>query len=80
MDKLSKALKKLTQKERAHIARALTLLQRGDVGRLDIKKLKGVRDIYRVRVGKLRIVFIYDMSEIRVLTISRRNEDTYRDF
>ena len=56
------------------------MLVSGDVSTLDIKKLKGVDDIYRVRIGNLRIIFKKEPKDIRILDIGRRDENTYRDF
>lgn len=47
---------------------------------LDIKKLTGYKDIYRVRFGKIRVIFRRHDSDINILEISRRSEKTYRDY
>ncbi len=39
------------------IANALEALREGFAARLDIKKLKGIKNHYRVRVGDYRILF-----------------------
>ncbi len=80
MDKLSKLLKKIAQKERGHLKDTLTKLLSGDTASLDIKKLKGVEDIYRARIGNLRIIFKKEKGDIRVLDVGRRDDNTYRDF
>ncbi len=79
MDKLSKLLKKLTKQERKSLQTVLTKLLSGDTASLDIKKLKGVEDIYRARIGNIRIIFRKEKRDIRVLDISRRDDNTYRD-
>ena len=49
-----------------------------DFNGLDIKKLKGRQDIYRVRKGKIRIIYRFNTdSKIIILTIERRNDNTY---
>lgn len=45
---------------------------------LDIKKLKGHQNIFRVRKGKIRIIFTKDKKEILIFSIERRREDTYK--
>src|SRR3989344_1580044 len=47
---------------------------------LDIKKLSGYSDVYRVRTGNIRIIFLDDKRHAEVLEISRRSEKTYKDF
>ena len=45
---------------------------------LNIKKLKGYQDIFRFRRGKLRIIFIKNGKNIRIINIERRKETTYK--
>jgi hypothetical protein len=48
---------------------------------LDIKKLKGLANVYRVRKGSIRILFlIKDTGEIKLLDINYRNDNTYYFF
>lgn len=79
MDKISKALKKFTEKERNQIKQILQKINSGDFKNLDIKKLKGRDDIFRVRYGKIRIIYRVDADKnIFILMIERRNDNTYR--
>lgn len=79
MDKITKALQKLSDKERQKIKLVLSKLLAEDTNGLDIKKLKDRSDIFRVRVGDLRIIYRTDLKEkIVVLAIARRNEKTYK--
>ena len=80
MDKISKLLKKLSSRECERLQEILVLLVSGNTSSLDVKKLKGVNDVYRVRTGDLRIIFEKHGKEILVLEVSRRNEDTYKNF
>jgi len=78
MDKVKKALQKLSAKERQRIKRILLKITKGQMQRVDIRKLKGRNDIFRVRSGGLRIIFRRDKGGIFILTIARRNEKTYK--
>lgn len=80
MDKITKLLRTLTSKERGALAVALSSLMAGDTHVLDIKKLRGYTDIFRLRIKHIRVIFRRTGSDIRLLEISRRNEKTYRDF
>ncbi len=77
MDKISKLLEKLSTQEQRHVEKVLTALLAGKLSSLDIKKLKGVENIYRARVGTLRIIFQRYGADIQVLEISRRDEQAY---
>ncbi len=80
MDKIEKALQKLSDKERALIKSMLEKLQSNKVQGLNIAKLKGYSDIYRLRKGKLRIIFRTRDGIIYLLKIDRRSDATYNEF
>jgi mRNA-degrading endonuclease RelE of RelBE toxin-antitoxin system len=47
---------------------------------LDMKKLKGHdKKVYRVRKSDMRIIFIDQGDDISVLSVGRRDEDTYKN-
>jgi mRNA-degrading endonuclease RelE of RelBE toxin-antitoxin system len=77
MDPIEKALKKFTQKEREQVKKILAALASKKSFGLDIKKLKGRDDIFRVRKGDIRIVYRKSGSAIFILLIERRSEKTY---
>lgn len=78
MDKIEKALCRLTPKERERIKKILEKLNFGDFKNLDIKKLKGREDVFRVRKSDIRIIYQVIKKEISILTIERRRERTYK--
>ena len=53
-----KQLQSLDDKTKSRVADALTTLEEGFSARLDIKKLKGFRDTFRLRVGGYRIFYV----------------------
>ena len=54
----------------------LSKINAGNYKNLDIKKLKGNENLFRVRKGDIRIIFSVGES-IRALSVSRRNDTTY---
>ena len=78
MDKVEKALKRLTDKEREQIKWLLRRLASGNLRGLDIMKLKGREDVFRVRKGNLRVIYRAEGKEIFILSIERRSEKTYQ--
>ncbi len=56
-DRIQKALRKISEKERRAVEQLISRILRGDFLHLDIKKLQGSDDVYRVRKGNLRIIF-----------------------
>lgn len=79
MDKIQKALDKLSSRERKSVGEILNRLNTGDILGLDIQKLKGHSDIFRLRKGDLRLIYRKKENNIFLLAIERRNEKTYRD-
>lgn len=78
MDKIEKALKKLSGKERKKLKEILERLKSNNLIGLDIKKLKNRSDIFRVRSGDLRIIYLKTNDKINILAIEHRNEKTYK--
>ena len=79
VDKIQKALQKFTPKERTWVRSVVEKLDSGKIKGLDIKKLKGRDDIFRVRKGDIRIMYRFDAQrKMFVLAIEHRREDTYK--
>ena len=78
MDKIDKALNELIFKEKERIKNIIKALQLGRFDNLDIKKLKGFQDVFRVRKGRLRIVYQLLGRKIIILKIDKRKKDTYK--
>jgi len=80
MDRIEKFLKKLSSKELDIVYKVIEQLLADQVSTFDIKKLKGFDDIYRARVGKIRIIYSQNDSDLKLIEISRRSEQAYKDF
>lgn len=80
MDKIEKALQKLSEKERILVRMLLERLRSWATAGLDMKQLKGFPGIFRVRKGSIRIIFRMHEGGSYLLKIDRRSEDTYREF
>ncbi len=78
MDKIKKALSKLTGEEREKVKGILQGIEKGNFANLDIKKLKARKDIFRVRKGNIRIIYRKTKNRFFILTIERRSDKTYK--
>ncbi len=76
-DRIEKALRKLSEKERSAIKEILLMIRNNKLTGLDIKKLKGRDDVFRIRKGSLRIILKKDAGSWFLLAIERRSETTY---
>jgi mRNA-degrading endonuclease RelE of RelBE toxin-antitoxin system len=79
MHKIDKFLARLDAATRQKVLSIVERISSGDFSGLDMRKLKGSSDIYRVRLGKVRIKFVMNASGIRIFSIDKRGESTYRD-
>lgn len=77
MNRIEKFLAALDPERRAQVELLVARILAGDLEHLDLRKLKGRSDEFRVRVGRIRIQFTYNGREYRILTIGWRNEKTY---
>lgn len=78
MNKTEKFLKKLSIQERQSIEQIVKLITLKNFDGLDIKKLKGASNLFRVRKGKIRIVYgINTLGTVIILSVDRRNDTTY---
>ncbi len=78
VDKIRKLLRQLSVREQRQLAHAIRLVASNDFRGLDVKKLKGRDDVFRVRKGKFRIIFrkIEDADPM-IIAIERRSDTTY---
>lgn len=79
MGNFDKRLKKFSPKERVEIIHLVGRILSRDLAGLDCRKLKGLKNLFRVRKGKIRIIFeLKSDTEPNIVTIERRREDTYK--
>ena len=78
MDKIDKTLRNLCPIEKIWVLDIVAKISSGKIIDLDIKKLKGHNNIFRVRKGKLRIIYQLDkIGKPLLISIERRNDHTY---
>ena len=74
-----KTLKSLPQREVKKIGKKIDSLGQNPVPK-DSKKIKGEKDLYRVRVGDYRILYFFQNSSLTVLVIRvGHRKDIYKD-
>lgn len=78
MDKIKKLLANIPVFDRISILAVLEKILLRNFTGLQKQKLKGYECIYRVRIGKYRIIFYDDSKQIIIKGIKKRNEKTYK--
>lgn len=80
MNKIDKALRNLSIKEKKAIKDILLKIKKGSLSGFDLKKLKNCDDIFRIRKGRLRIIFRkQNDGQYFILTVERRSNNTYNN-
>ena len=81
MDHIAKFLARIPKKHRLQLLEALEyLIDPYERTRLQPKKIVGSRGLFRIRVGKYRIIFHTDVQNRAIVDDIRiRNESTYDD-
>ena len=77
MDKISKFIQKMSQKEGRRIIALFLQIQERKTQALDVKKLRGYADLYRVRHGDIRIIFKAGDEGNTIISVDFR-KDAYR--
>jgi len=75
---LKKLLSRFNRKEREKIELLIGGIVSFRWDALDVKKLKGYRDVFRVQKGDIRIIYQAKEGQVFILAIERRNENTYK--
>ena len=77
MNRIDKFLAKLTRELRLKILAVAEQILHGNFTGLNLKKLSGAEDQYRVRVGRIRIKFTMNKAGINIYYIGHRDDTTY---
>jgi len=78
MDKILKFLRRRDNKERLLLITTITLIANKKTKNLDVKKLKGLRGIFRVRIGDFRILYKKSKPKNIIIKIYKRGDQTYK--
>ena len=78
MDKIAKQFRKIPKDDRISIENTLKNISKRNYKGLNLKRLKGYKNIYRVRTGNYRIIYFDDGKDIILKAIKKRDESTYK--
>ena len=77
MRKLDKFIAQLSRELALKVLAALRQIQNGDFTGLNLKKLSGMSDHYRVRIGRIRIKFTMSKNTVHIYYVGYRGDTTY---
>jgi mRNA-degrading endonuclease RelE of RelBE toxin-antitoxin system len=80
MDDIEKFFKKLSNQEYEVLMLVYEQIKKDYLKVPGIVKLSGYKNLYRVRVGRIRLIFKVDGKKIEILRITKRDEKTYKGF
>ena len=79
-NKLEKFLAKLSGSQYDAVLVTIDKIILDDLNQIDCKPLKVKKGYFRVRVGRVRIIFAKFDNAAEIMHVSFRDEQTYRDF
>ena len=79
MDKITKALEKLERRERDKVELAIARILLRQLAEYDVKKVQGLKNLYRIRIGRHRIIFFMTKERVIVVDVTKRDENTYKN-
>jgi mRNA-degrading endonuclease RelE of RelBE toxin-antitoxin system len=77
--KLDKAIARLQAKDKAVAQLLIMRIIMNDIIGLDIKQLSGHKDLFRVRKGRVRVVYRQENTRTIIVLVDLRNDKTYKD-
>lgn len=77
MDRLTKSLNKQSKKNRLVIFRLIDNLLKGNLKNCNVIKLTGYKDLYRLKKGRIRIIFQKIDEKIIIIKVTLRDDRTY---
>ena len=79
MDKIAKFLKILNQKEKEAVLLVMLQIKKDFTKIPGFSKLIGYKNLFRIRVGRYRLIFKITKKETEIVRITKRDENTYKN-
>ncbi len=79
MNEIEKFLRKLKKAEQDAFLLLFEQLEKDYIKVPGVKKLIGKKNLYRIRMGKYRIIFLVRKNGLEIIRIKRRAEGTYKN-
>lgn len=80
MNGIEKFYKTTSLKEKIILDEVINKILEKRLNGLNIKKLLGLRSLYRARKGGFRIIFYHKGDDVRLVDVDRRDDNTYKQF
>lgn len=80
VDKITKFLKKYEEKLRRQVLELKKDILDKQFDGYDVKQFKGHKNFYRLRKGKIRIIFEMTKDDILIKKVSLRDDRTYSEY
>ena len=79
MNKIEKFIRKLSSDRQIEVAILIKQIVSGNWFGLNVKKLQGKEDLFRVRRGNIRVIFSKDNDGVTMIKkLQYKNDNTYK--
>ena len=78
MEKWIKYVSRLRRKEQLLLLETVGLIMKNQTAGLAMKKLKGHKNVYRVRIGRYRIIFEAGKTQNFIIKVDEKDDHTYK--
>ncbi len=79
MNDIEKHLNKLESRKRERVEMCMDDIRSRRIAPYHVKKLRGHRFFFRIRIEDQRITFYMDDDHIEILDVGKRNDNTYKN-
>lgn len=80
MNKIEKFLRGLNRDEQEVFLLLMQQLEKDHTKVPGIKKLSGYKNLFRIRIGRYRLIFSAEKNKTEIIRITKRDENTYKGF
>jgi len=79
VDKIKKIFQKMSPKEKLTVKLVVQQAYLDHNKVPNLKKLNGYKDLYRIRVGRFRIILKISKKLVKITQIKKRDDNTYKN-
>jgi mRNA-degrading endonuclease RelE of RelBE toxin-antitoxin system len=77
MNKIQKFIDRLSKDKKLIVFETIDNVILGRLDNLDVRKLRGKENTFRVRIGRIRVIFVQRENGYEIIDVTNRDDNTY---